>query len=435
MAHSAGPQAEKPEWLKERLGWFQDLKFGLIFHWGPYCQWDCCESWPLSPGDDWARNDNMECWTSRGKDLAVFQRDYWALNRTFNPLSYDPDSWAEAAARAGVKYVAFTTKHHDGFCMWDTATTDYRVTGEDCPFHAHPRADVFGELCRAFQARGMAISAYFSKADWRSPHYWSPDHPVVSRQANTVGTPDWDRFVEFTHQQIRELMSRYGKIDVLWLDAGWVKSERGEDLDMEGMAALARELQPGLIIANRTVGDAYEDFITPEHQIPEEPLDTPWESCLCMGGSWKYEVHDRPRPTAEILKMLIDVVSKGGNLLLGIGPTPEGTIGPEFLRALGEIGEWMAVNSEAIHRTRAIPPFRDGETRFVQKDGFVHAFLMDEGQTSLSALGPPAGAEVRLLGCDDPVIVTRGADRVTLSLPPSSAPLPRPLVVRWHQED
>jgi alpha-L-fucosidase len=200
---------------------------------------------------------------------------------------------------------------------------------------------------------------------------------------------------------------------------------------MEGMAAMARELQPGLIIANRTVGDAYEDFITPEHQIPDEPLDSPWESCLCMGGSWKYEVHDRPRPTAEILEMLVDTVSKGGNLLLGIGPTPSGEIGPEFLRGLEEVGEWMKVNSEAIHGSRAINPYREGSTRFTQKQDFVYAFLLDHSQVTLTTLQPPPGAELRLLGSDEAVSVRTEPNATHLSLPPSSGALPQPWVVRW----
>lgn len=433
IAHTANLAGLKPDWLKARLEWFQDQKFGLILHWGTYALWDCCESWPLSPGDEWARNDDMECWTSRGKDISLFQRDYWALNKQFNPVNYNPAVWAELAAEAGIKYVALTTKHHDGFCMWDTKTTEYKITGPDCPFHTDPRADVFKGLCDAFQAKGMAISAYYSKADWHTETYWDKSKPITTRQANTSGTPAWDEFVRFSHEQIRELMTNYGKIDILWLDAGWVKKERNEDLDMEGMAAMARELQPGLIIANRTVGDEFEDFITPEHQIPDEPLDQPWESCLCMAENWKYHPRDKYRPTSEILRMLIEIVSKGGNFLLGVGPTSEGEFTPQAVERLKEIGAWMKVNSEAIYSTRAIAPYSEGSVKFTCKGDQIFAFLMDEESTAFSALTPKPGSEVRLLGSDKNIDWSLdGQGRMQISLPVEAESLPRPLVLTYR---
>jgi alpha-L-fucosidase len=435
IAHSETTAYEKPEWLRERLEWFQDQKFGLILHWAPYALWDCCESWPLSPGDEWARADDMECWTSRGKDLELFQRDYWALNKQFNPVKYDPAIWADLANAAGIRYVSLTTKHHDGFCMWDTKTTDYKITGPDCPFHTDPRADLFKGLCDAFQSRGLAISAYYSKADWHSPYYWSPDYPVVTRQANTAGKPEWEKFVEFTHEQIRELMTNYGKIDFLWLDAGWVKNERDEDLDMAGMVAMARELQPGLIVANRTVGDEFEDFITPEHQIPDEPLEQPWESCLCMAQNWKYHPRDIYKPTSEILRMLIDIVSKGGNFLLGVGPTPEGEFTPQAIERLREIAVWMEINSGAIHGTRAIAPYREGSTRFTQKSGRIYAFLLDESTRALSSLRTGPGQELSLLGHQDPLDFESTDGGVRFVLPEGAQSLPYPLVLSWERKE
>jgi alpha-L-fucosidase len=374
----------------------------------------------------------MECWTSRGKDLARFQRDYWALNEEFNPVKYDPTVWADLAKLAGIRYVSLTTKHHDGFCMWDTATTDYKITGSECPFHSDPRADVFRGFCEAFQSRGIAISAYFSKADWHSPFYWSPDYPVVDRQANTSGKPEWDRFVDYTHAQIRELMSNYGKIDILWLDAGWVKSERDENLDMPAMIDMARKLQPGLIVANRTVGDEFEDFITPEHQIPSEPLSEPWESCLCMAQNWKYHPRDVYRPTSEVLEMLIEIVSKGGNFLIGVGPNPEGEFPPEAIARLREIGDWMAINSEAIHGTRAVAPYREGAIRFTRKGNQIFAFLLDGYAPVLSALQPREGAEVRLLGSEVPVLCRRESEDVRFVLPSEAEALPYPLVLAFE---
>lgn len=431
IAHSQDLAHDKPQWLKERLEWLQDQKFGLLLHWGPYALWDCCESWPLSPGDDWARNDGMKCWTSRGKDLARFQADYWALNRQFNPVKYDPKVWAELAELAGIKYVSLTTKHHDGFCMWDTKTTDYKITGPDCPFHTDPRADVFKGLCDAFQARGLAVSAYFSKADWHAESYWSPDLPVTTRQANTAGTPKWDEFVKFTHDQIRELMTNYGKIDILWLDAGWVKKERNEDLDMEGMISMARELQPGLIVANRTVGGEFEDFITPEHQIPDEPLDQPWESCLCMGTSWKHAEGEIFRPVEEILRMLIEIVSKGGNFLVGFGPTPEGEFPAGAVQRLKELGVWMKINSQGIYGTRAIAPYSEGGIRFTRKAERVFAFLVEDDARRLESLRPRLGGELTLLGLEAPVAWREEDGAAVFDLPAEAEQLPRPLALTF----
>jgi alpha-L-fucosidase len=337
MAHSGASSEEKPEWLKERLAWFKSLEFGIIVHWGLYSLWDCCESWPLVPEDTWSRRGEIKCWTERGEDLDRFQRDYWNLIEEFNPVQFDPDAWARAFADAGAKYVCFTTKHHDGFCMWDTATTDYKITGPRSPFHTNPNADVTKHLFDACRRAGLAVSVYFSKADWHCPYYWAPEPRPTRRGANTLDRPElWAQFVEFTHAQIRELMTNYGPIDILWLDAGWVRDE--EDIQMAKMVEMARELQPGLIVANRTVGE-FEDFVTPEREIPDEALPDVWEACLPLGPDWKY-VENQPLKSAETVFEEIETTNRrGGNFLLGIGPKYDGTITPEDLAILKRIGE------------------------------------------------------------------------------------------------
>ncbi|MFH1569716.1 MAG: alpha-L-fucosidase [Gemmatimonadota bacterium] len=431
--------------MRRRLEWFQDLKFGLFLHWGPYCQWDCCESWPLVEEDTWARPDHLKCWNERGRDLGRFSADYRALNRTFNPTDFEPGAWADAARAAGMRYVTFTTKHHDGFCMWDTATTEYRVTGPDCPFHADPRRDLVRHVFDAFRQRQMAISCYFSKSDWHVPWYWDPERPARTRNPNydTHAEPErWERFVQYVHRQIEELMAGYGSIDVLWLDGGQVRPP-DQDIRMHQIAAMARRLQPGLIMADRTVGNEFEDIVTPEQMIPEAPLATPWESCLTMGHSWKYVPDDAYKPVPALLRMLVETVAKGGNLLLGIGPTPAGTLPDEALERLRGIGAWMAVNGEAIHGTRPVPPHRDGEVFYTAKGRRVYAIVFAVDEDGGALLRGPAlrgHSEVRLLGRGKEVACGPAAEGVHVVLPPDArAPLAAglPVVLRFetHRRD
>ncbi|MHB9132678.1 MAG: alpha-L-fucosidase [Armatimonadota bacterium] len=433
---------EYPQWLWDRLEWFQDLKFGLFLHWGVYCQWGCIESWPLVEEDTWARPDNLACWTERGKDLARFRREYWALNRTFNPTNFDPGVWAEAAKAAGMQYVAFTTKHHDGFCMYDTQTTDYKITGPDCPFHTDPRANVAKEVFNAFRAREMAISCYFSKSDWKSPYYWDPARPAHDRNPNfdTHAEPErWAKFVEFTYRQIEELMTGYGPLDTLWLDGGQVRPPN-QDIRMDLIAEMARQYQPGLIIADRTVGGVYENILTPEQEIPDTPLGHPWESCMTMGNGWGFVPNDVYKPARLLIHMLVDIVAKDGNFLLNIGPQPDGTLPAEALARLREIGAWMAINAEAIHGTRAIAPYQEGAVRFTCKGDTVHAIILaEEGQSqppatiTLNALRPAAGSTVKMLGVDAPLTWQATAAGAVITLPAGPLPCEHAWVVTFQQ--
>ena len=422
---AAGGDFEQPEWLQERLEWLMDLRFGLFIHWGPYCQWDCCESWPLVPADDWARPDKLKCWTERGKDLERFTRDYRNLNRTFNPTQFDPDAWAELAADAGMRYITFTTKHHDGFCMFDTATTDYRITQSDCPFHGDPRANITRGVFEAFRRREMAISCYFSKSDWHTPYYWSPDAPPVDRNPNydTHQEPEkWGQFVDFVYRQIEELMTGYGPIDVLWLDGGQVRPPH-QDIQMAKIAAMARTHQPRLIIADRTVGGPYENVITPEQRIPEEPLDVPWESCVTLGNSWKYVPDDNYKSPGEVVRMIVETAAKGGNLLLGVGPDPNGVLPPEAESRLREVGKWLRANGEAIYGTRPVAPYQSGRAHFTQKGEHIYAIILppegDEAteRISIDGLCPQPGSEVVVLETSAPVPWEAQGSGFTLDVP------------------
>ncbi|MDZ7292217.1 MAG: alpha-L-fucosidase [candidate division KSB1 bacterium] len=432
--------AAYPDWLKERLEWFQDLKFGLILHWGIYTLWDgCIESWPLVEEDTWARPDDLKPWIERGKNLEQFRRDYWALNMHFNPTEFDPNLWAEAAEEAGMKYVAFTTKHHDGFCMFDTKWTDYRVTHPSCPFHKNPRANIAKHVFQAFRERGFGITCYFSKSDWHSPYYWHPDAPARDRNPNydTRKYPErWEKFVQYVHGQITELMTDYGRIDVLWLDGGQVRPP-DQDIRMAEIAAKARQLQPGLIIADRTVGGEYENIITPEHTIPEIPPNHPWESCFVMGTSWPYKRNDQYKSTRTLIHMIIEIVGKGGNALLGFGPTPRGTFAPEIVARLREIGKWMRVNAEAIYGTRSLFEFREKNTYYTKKGRNVYAIILsgDESDSPpteirLVNVRPAPGTEVHLLGREEPLEWQLKNGQTSIAFPRGKPPCEHAWVIK-----
>ena len=426
--------------VQENLEKWEDVKFGLLMHWGTYSQWGIVESWSICSED--------VGWTKRKSDNYVeYVKEYEDLQTTFNPTEFDPEKWAKAAGDAGMKYVVFTTKHHDGFCMFDSKYTDYKITDPKTPFHSNPKANVTKEIFNAFRAEGMMAGAYFSKPDWHNDDYWWPNFATPDRNVNYDVTkyPDkWESYVQFTHNQIMELMTDYGKIDILWLDGGWVAkmspeqvkeynckdgysftNTQNQDIRMSELAAKAREKQPGLIVVDRAVEGPNQNYLTPENTVPKEMLPYPWESCIIMGGGWSYSFNPVFKSGRELVHMLVDIVAKGGNLLLNIGPSPEGTWPADAYDRLTKIGSWMDINSEAIYSTRKIAPYYNESLYFTQaKDGSaVYAIqTLKEGKNlpesiSLTGIELPAKAKVSVIGSKSKAKLVKTDDGYSIIVP------------------
>ena len=352
----------------QQLEWFRDQKLALMMHFGLYCQPGMVASWALSDKDsDWSRHQVN--WT----DGETFKKQYFSLNRSFNPVRFQPEEWAQMAEDCGFRYLLLTTKHHDGFCLWDTKYTDYKTTAEDCPFHEHKNADIVKSMFDAFRAKGIGIGAYFSKADWHCPDYWKED---LRKDGLTSRGPSydpkeypevWNRFKEYTKNQVLELCENYGKLDILWFDAGWVSESNGQDIELGKIVEEARKIQPWILSVDRTIGGAYENYVTPELCIPEEPLNVPWESCLTLGVDFTYEYGDHYKSPRELVGMLVNIVAKGG-------AERQPTAGrPHPGRCLGQPERFWPVdeNLRRCHlrnpRLRAVPernPFVHTERRF-----------------------------------------------------------------------
>ncbi len=407
--------------VHQKLEEWQDLKFGLLMHWGPYSQWGIVESWSICAEDEpWCRR-SMD-------DYNAYKKAYENLKTTFNPVDFNPEKWAKAAKDAGMRYMIFTTKHHDGFTMYDSRWTDYKITDPGCPFHTDPRADVTRETFDAFRAVGMWVGPYFSKPDWHSPYYWWPNFTTPDRNVNysIKKYPErWEKFKEFTHGQIMELVTEYGPVDIIWLDGGQVQPVTEEqkirmlnspnyrftrienqDIDMDALVEKVREKQPGTIVVDRAVYGKNQNYLTPENRVPEEALPYPWESCIISGGGWSWVPDAQYMSVREAIHLLVDIVAKGGNLLLNIAPGPQGQWHDEAYALLAGIGEWMKVNDPAIYETRAIAPYKEANICLTgKKDGTVYAiYLAGENESSLppfltmNTVSPEKGASIRLLG-------------------------------------
>ena len=406
---------EWPTELKvlEKLRTWQDQKFGILLHWGLYAVPGIVESWSICD-ESWIQRDTTMTYDQ-------YKQWYWGLANAFKPTRFDPDQWARLAEDAGMRYMIFTTKHHDGFCLFDSHETDFNVAH-------YTGKDMLDPVLKAFRQRGLMIGTYFSKPDWHAQTYWWDVYPTKGRNVNypiKQYTERWNAFKQFTYNQIQELMSEYGNIDILWLDGGWVCKENNQDIDMPRIAQMARSYQPGLLIVDRTIRGPYENYQTPERSIPERQLPYPWESCIPLSDDWGWVPRPRWKSAQKVVNTLIEVVAKGGNLVLGVGPTAEGLIQPEAEERMKEIGQWLQKNGQAIYETTTIPHYNEGNLWFTcSKDGKKCFALLaqPEGEsmpTIVSWQGniPRKGSSMRLLSNGRALKWTRENGKIVVFLP------------------
>jgi len=446
-SYSQSYQAPADEKVVAKLSQWSDKKFGLFMHWGIYSIPGIVESWSINSEDaDWIPRDST-------LNYEEYKQWYFKLNKQFNPVNFDPAVWAGYAKKAGMQYVVFTTKHHDGFAMFDTKQSNYKVTAPEVPFATNPKANITKAVFDAFRKEGMMIGAYFSKPDWHSEFYWWPRYATPNRNNNydiRLHPQRWQLFKQFTYNQIAELMSDYGKVDILWLDGGWVRPKAtvnaevlswgapipawDQDIDMPKIAQMARAKQPGLIMVDRTVHGEYENYQTPEQKVPDKPLNFPWETCMTMGDAWGYVPNDNYKSTNKLIHLLVDIVAKGGNFLLDVGPKPDGTFPAPVIERLTQIGNWMDINNAAIYATKPIAPYKVANVCYTQsKAGNIYAlYLVDENAevpaTIVLKSTPKVPKQISLLGAKANIKWKKIGDDIMVTLPNEAKPLKHALV-------
>jgi alpha-L-fucosidase len=353
---------------------FMDMGFGMFIHWSVDSQLGAVISHSLS-----------------GASEDYCDRFFSELPKTFNPKKFDPDEWAALAKLAGVKYVVFTTKHHSGFCMFNTKTTDFNIM--NTPF----KRDITREIVNAFRKQGIAIGFYFSPEDFWVLH---KQNIPIGRLQNKLHYPiNNQELMEHDKAQLKELLTNYGKIDILFFDG-----------PAEGLKEYAWKLQPGIMVTRGQI-------TTPEQKTPDQALPGPWESCYTMGTDWQYKpTNDSFKPGKQIINMLIEIRAKGGNFLLNIGPKPNGEIQIDEESRLREIALWNFANGEAIHNIRPWNIIREGNIWFTRAkdDNCVYAFVSntdwkygDRKEFIIKSLKGDDNTKVSILGYDSKLVEYR----------------------------
>ncbi|HYD10101.1 MAG TPA: alpha-L-fucosidase [Acidimicrobiales bacterium] len=354
------------------LDWFTAARFGLFVHWDHASQQGIEIGWPMVGG----------VFAIRAGEVSVEQ--YHSSAATFDPTSWDAPALARLAKQCGVRYAVLTTKHHSGYALWHTKLSDWSI--EHSPFGR----DVVREFADAMRAEGIKVGFYFSLPDWHHP-----DYPAFTEEMKPYSFPEgppypgdetWERYRTFMFGQLEELLTDYGKVDLIWFDGGWERrASQWRSADIE---ALCRRLQPGIVINDRLPRAG--DYETPEQFVPPAPPDGPWETCMTMNESWSWNPDDTDlKSPRSLVHTLVEVAGRGGNLLLNISPKGDGSIPPEQVERLRHVGTWLARNGASIYDTTpGLEPWQHYGPS-TRKGDTVYVHLLARPYDSVTVRGVP----------------------------------------------
>jgi alpha-L-fucosidase len=403
-----------------RTAWYRTAKFGMFVHWGPYSLASVEASWPImtpKPGE-------------------ISEAEYVSLHKRFNPVHYDPDSFIDLARAAGQQYMVFTTKHHDGFCMFDSAYTDYKIT--NTPYGK----DIVKQLADACARRSMPLGLYYSPPDLHHPGFRDTSRPASETWHGQPERPEWPTYLQYMQLQLTELLTRYGDVKLIWFDG----LDHQEKYDGRRVLDMIHGLQPATLVNDR-IG-VPGDFVTPEQFIPKviptrgtrahgpdaniekgSPQSVPsqadfqlWETCMTINDTWAYNAHDHHYKSAQdLIRALVEVVSRGGNFLLNVGPQPDGAIQPEFQERLRSVGDWLTVNGESIYGTTFGPIQGNAGFRTTQKDNvlFLHVFDWPSAPLTITGVKPKV-LSARLLSNNQKLAFQQSDSGLQITLPPQA---------------
>ena len=372
---------------EKRMQWFVQARFGMFIHWGLYA---------VPARGEWVRSNER-----------MSEEKYMPFFREFDPSAANPKAWVQVAKEAGMGYVILTAKHHDGFCLFDSELTDFKSTNTPMG------RDIVREFLEAGREAGLKVGLYYSLIDWHHPdfpHYGDRYHPMRSDPAASNEKRDFERYLAYMHGQVRELCTRYGRLDVLWFDFSY-NQMRGEAWRANELADMVRTLQPGILLNNRleVSGEGFGslaqgepapchgDFVSPERMVPPEGLFDPqgrplyWETCTTMNHSWGYCAGDPwYKPAPLLLKKLVECVSKGGNFLLNIGPDGNGRIPRQAMDTLEYMGQWMKINGESIRGCGPSGMEKPEWGRITRRENVLYLHIYENALGPLPLYGIPA---------------------------------------------